>query len=111
LPAKEAEIEILDGLHTINVFSQPCEYDVDQNIDDYLRPIDVINLRKSNSKSVSVEKNNNSYFSYKLIVKIIDISESIVVIDNLKLELSTPIPSWAEEGDLIEFETTRIDLW
>lgn len=109
--AREAEIEITSGTHKIIVFSQPCDYEVNQKVYDCIHPLDVEYLQKSYSTQVEILELMDNYFSYKIIGVIADFEKSIISVGDIKFELSVPIPSWAGEGDFIEFESIRFDLW
>ena len=109
--AKEAEIEISDGFYKLIVFSQPCEYKINQKIDDYIHPLEVKNLQKTSNEQVDILKLQRTSFGYKIIGTFNDAGNSLISVGNIKFQLSEPIPSWAREGDIIEFESIRFDLW
>ena len=109
--AKEAEILVSDGAHEIILFCYPCYYSENQNIEEYIHPLDVENFQKTIDNQVSIFKLANSYYGYKVVGIVESFDNSIIAVGELKFELSTPIPSWVAEGDLIEFESMRFDLW
>lgn len=109
--SQEAEVKINDGKHKITLYSQPCEYSVNQEIDENIHPLEVKNFRKSLELEVKVIKLSNAYYSYRIVGLVHDIDHAIISVGSLKFELNIPIPSWAEEGDLIEFDSIRFDLW
>jgi hypothetical protein len=53
----------------------------------------------------------DSHYGYNIIGLVDSLVDSIIIVGGLKFELDNPTPSWAEEGDLIEFESMRFDLW
>ena len=109
--ALEAEIEVSDGMHKMTVFSCPCEYENNQEINEYIHPLEVENFRKSFKSDIQIIKLSHSFFSYQIIGKIEKVPDGIISVGNLKFELSNSIPSWAEEGEIVEFESVSFDLW
>ncbi len=109
--AKEAEVIISDGIYSLSVFSQPCDYAKNQEINDCIHPLEVKNFRKSYEQITTIEKLTDSYFGYRIIGVLDNIDNAILSVGKIKLELNVLIPSWAQEGDYIEFESLRFDLW
>jgi hypothetical protein len=59
----------------------------------------------------NIIKIEGSYFAYKIIAKIIDFNNSIVEVGDITIKIEDNIPSWANEGDFVEFTCDRLDLW
>lgn len=51
------------------------------------------------------------YFSYKLFCKVINYEKSIVSLGEFKITLDSPLPSDIKNGDYIEFEVMRLDIF
>jgi hypothetical protein len=111
--AKEAELLISDGKEKCLAFSQPCHFSVGK-IEEPLYALEVTGLMKVvdyNTPEKMVRNQKTSYYSYHCIARVLDFTNSIVVVGRIKIELDCPIPSWAEENALIEFDCVRLDLW
>jgi len=111
--AKEAELIITDGVNECLVFSQPCIVRIGEEISEPLKTLDTENLMKitDTSHHEKIEKIVESYFAYHCVAKVIDCNKGIVQIGKLKIELNQRIPAWANKGDLVEFDCSRLDLW
>ncbi len=111
--AQEAELTVSDGTHECLAFSQPCKVQLNENLIEPLHAMDVENLMKviDQNQSENIERVNDSYFSHYCIAKVIKIDESIVSIGGIIIELECAIPGWAKEGDLVEFNCSRLDIW
>ena len=111
--AKEAELVVSDGINNCLVFSQPCSLRLGQVITEPLHAFDIENLMNviDTEKYESINKTDESYFSYYCIARVIDKSKSIVSIGGIVINLECQIPNWAYEGDLIEFKCSRLDIW
>lgn len=109
--AKEAELIVSDGINECLVFSQPCALKIGEEFFEPIKVLDVENLIKAINKKESIRKSNESYFAHHCIAKIVDKEARIVAIGNIKMELECIIPGWANEGDLLEFTCSRLDIW
>lgn len=111
--AKEAELIVSDGVHECLVFSQPCQVQQNEIYSETLHAMDVENLMKvlDESASEKIVKTNEDYFSHYCVARVLKMEEAIVAIGEILIELDVPIPSWANEGDLVEFKCGRLDIW
>lgn len=110
---KEAELIISDGKYECLVFSQPCNHSLHENIVEPLHAIEIENLVKLIDENVEtgIHKTNESYFSQRCIGNVTDIQKSIVTIGNIQLQLDMAMPNWLQNGDVVTFNCSRIDLW
>ena len=107
--AEEAELVVTDDTYICIVFSQPCKY---QEGDKLLEPLHAFmaeNLMISYELNFKLERISN--FEHRCVARVTDIDENLVRIGDISVKLDVNIPSWAENGSLIEFECCRIDLW
>lgn len=111
--AKEAELIVTDGGNECLVFSQPCELEVGEEFSESIKVLDVDSLMKviDKNKKEGIQRSNESYFSHHCVAKVINKDEGLVSIGGLKMELESMIPGWANEGDLVEFTCSRLDIW
>lgn len=111
--AKEAELIVSDGLHECLVFSQPCSVQLNETYTEPLHAVDIENLMKVNVEDASekIVRLNDSYFSQYFVARVLNINEGLVKVGGILIEFDVPIPGWANEGDLVEFKCSRLDLW
>lgn len=111
--ALEAEMIVSDGTHECLAFSQPCHVQLDQNLIEPLHAVDVENLMKviNQDRSENIKRINDSYFSHYCVAKVMSMEKSIVSVGEILIELEGAIPGWANDGDLIEFKCSRLDIW
>lgn len=109
--AKEAEVKVSDGQHEMILFCYPCDYSENQDTDEHIHPLEITNFQKSDESEVAISKTAGSHYAYKIVGLVDSLEDSIIIVGGLRFEIDMPIPSWAEEGDLIEFESMRFDLW
>jgi hypothetical protein len=109
--AKEAELIVHDGYFECLVFSHPCNLSEGDILNEPLHPLEIEDLIKSLSNKPKIEKLSKSYFAYKFVAKIINVTEAITAIGGITIDLGINIPSWAKDGDYIEFNCSRLDVW
>lgn len=111
--AKEAELIVSDDSHECLAFSQPCNVKLNDILTEPLHAIDVENLMKTVNKNIDekIMRINESYFSHYCVAKVVRIDESIVSVGGIIIQLESTIPSWAKEGDFVEFKCSRLDIW
>lgn len=107
---KEAELTISDGELSCVVFCHPCKYFKNDILKQPLQGNDVYDLMIALDESFSITKIADQSFSYKVQGKILDLENSIIGIGGIKIELDNRMPSWAKEGDYVEF-TCDLSIW
>jgi len=107
--AKEAVVTISDYKYTFFTFCQPCDYRIEQLIDEPIHAFITENLCKSDTNAYDIRETGD--LSYKCIAKVVVQLDNLVKIGDVWIKLDIDIPSWAEEGSFIEFECARLDLW
>ncbi|MDE6241084.1 MAG: hypothetical protein K2M08_01540 [Anaeroplasmataceae bacterium] len=84
------------------------------NVDD-LKDITLItflskNIVKSEVDSGKVTKLDN-YYAYKLFCKVINCEEHLVTLGEIKIYLDSALPGDIRNGDFVEFEVMRLDVF
>jgi hypothetical protein len=110
--AQEAELIVSDGKFECLVFSHPCHVQLNQILDEPLQVLTIKNLMlvKDPNENERIVKIEESYFSHYCVARVKDMENSIVSVGGILIEFSQ-IPSWAKEGDLVEFTCSRFDIW
>jgi hypothetical protein len=109
--AEEAEVIVEDGCFECLVFSHPCNLSEGDTLNEPLHPLEIECVMKALSNQPKIEKLPKSYFAYKFVAKIINFNEAVVAIGGIIIDLGMDIPSWAKNGDYIEFNCSRLDIW
>jgi len=66
------------------------------------------NIKISNC-TIGLEKTEN-YYSYRIRAEVKSLHKNIVNVGDIEIELDKPIPKDINEGDIIEFDVSRIDI-
>lgn len=111
--AKEAELVVTDDKNQCLAFSQPCNFNIGENLLEPLRALDVEHVMAvyDEEKQEKIQKTGSSYFSHHYIARVIDKKEGLVTVGEIKIDLDKKMPAWAGEGKLIEFDCSRLDVW
>jgi len=111
--AQEAELIVSDGTYECLAFSQPFNMQLNENLMEPLHAMDVDNLMKviNQGERESIERVSESYFSHHCVAKILSREQSLVSVGEIIIQLENLIPGWAKEGDLVEFNCSRLDIW
>lgn len=107
--AKEAEVTITDNEFTIKAFCHPCDYNIEQQLEEALHGFMTEDFRKSNDNRYEVLSLEG--FQYFIRGVVLEQMENLIKVGDIKIKLDIDIPSWAEDGDYVEFYCARIDLW
>lgn len=111
LSAEEAEVEVTDGHYFCGAFCHPCRVKVGDEIKEPLHIFDIGNLMLSEKSQLGIWSTDERSLTRKVVGRIIDIVEQIVVVGGIRLVIDDPLPGVFQEGNIIEFECARIDLW
>ncbi|MET1069745.1 MAG: hypothetical protein ABWY28_17190 [Pseudomonas prosekii] len=109
--AEEAEVTISDGHFTCIAFCQPCNIKVGDKITEPLHAFSIKNAIISDKSTLGVWNVSETKLEKKVIAKILDITNQIVAVGDISLIIDDYLPGGLENGDIIEFECARIDLW
>lgn len=106
--AQEAEVIISDGVYSVTCFSCPLELQEQGIFNDTVHCLDVENIQKSFETSPLVKK-GKGFYEYVLRGKFED---GIVRIGGLQIDISNvAIPADIADGDVIEFNVSRLDIY
>lgn len=105
----EGDPLVTDGVYECLVFSYPCDCSMNDRINEPLFAAFVTDFMLSYETDVGFEK-LKEYYAYKIIAKVLDEENGLVVVGGIILEMEMGIPTWASEGDIVEFNCGRIDL-
>lgn len=110
-PAREAEVSISDGRIVCFAFCQPCGY---QAGDPVTEPIHIFALREarlSKVPSAYIEKISAAGLGQRGAGTLINVAQGELAIGNLRFVFDDHLPGGLTDGDMVEFECGRIDLW
>lgn len=65
---------------------------------------------RSFERSYKVEKVLGDYFAYNFTGKLIDKREGIVIVGEIKFDLSSGVPSDIDEDEFVSFSCGRVDI-
>ena len=109
--AEEAEVEISDGQFKCVAFSQPCDAEVGQQITEPLHVFSIKNAMISDKSTLGIWSTSNGKLERKVVAKIVDITNQVIAVGDISMVIDDFLPSGLENGNIIEFECARIDLW
>jgi hypothetical protein len=109
-PAKEAELIVSDGVHSVTVFSQPCDYNIGDIIDEPLHVFMAKDIMLSKITETIIEKIDKGLGSF-IVANIENLRTGICSVGNVKFQIEDEIPGGINLGDVIEFKCGRVDLW
>ncbi len=106
----EAIVLVSSEKQCLAAFSHPYNRNIGDQVKDYLHPIDVIGLCRSQDK-ISCASRHVKGLGYNCSGVITDRSNQIIEIDGIYLEIEEDIPKDLFEGEFIQFSCSRIDIW
>jgi len=109
--ALEAEVTLTDGENQLICFSQPLNYNLNDNIETSLYSYGVSNIVKEQDKEFYIKKQHEP-FAYELKGELIDKDNCLVKIGSIIIEIEKSVlPKDFETGDFISFNCRRVDLY
>lgn len=111
VPAAEAEVEITDGAFTCVAFSCPCEVEVNEEISEPLHVFDIRNAMLVDDVVPGIWSLTDESLGRKVIAELIDVPKQLLKVGGILLVVEEYLPGGLEQGNLVEFECARIDLW
>ncbi len=109
--AQEAELYITDGTYQCISFSQPCEHKEGDIINVPLHAFMVKNVMLSYSEEVFIEQVGVNNLPHRCTAIVVNRNDALVKVGSIVIELDSIIPGGVEEGMLVNFECSRLDLW
>jgi hypothetical protein len=107
--AKEAELLVTDGQYVCFVFSQPCNFNRGDQLEDALRAFITEDLMLSYEDKVDIFRISDKSLSHRCIAEVVDEENSLVKIGEIYLFLDEKLPAGCSKGKLVEFNCSRID--
>jgi hypothetical protein len=111
VPAAEAEVEITDGTFTCIAFSCPCEVQVDDQLFEPLHVFDIRNAMLVDQVAPGIWNLTENGLGRKVIAELSDVSDQLLKVGGIVLVVEDRLPGGLEQGNFIQFECARIDLW
>jgi hypothetical protein len=108
---QEAEVLVSDGDCVCAVFCQPCEYEEQALVAGPLHAFMTKHVMLSRRESISLKRIDTKLFAYECTAHVLDSLRALVSIGSLEIELDDRIPAGVNNGDLVDFECSRIDIW
>jgi hypothetical protein len=109
--ASEAEVEITDGDLVCIAFSQPCSVGVGDVLKE---PLHVFGLRSAmlaEQPKIGISSRSDGGLGRTVVAKLDDKVRQIFAVGGIALAVDEALPGGLEDGDIVEFECGRIDLW
>lgn len=111
VPAAEAEVEIIDGDFTCVAFSCPCEVEVNEKISEPLHVFDIRNAIVVDDAAPGIWSLADESLGRKVIAELIDVHKQLLKVGGILLVVEEDLPGGLEQGNIVEFDCARIDLW
>lgn len=109
--ACEAEVELSDGEVSCVAFSQPCQARVGDEVTEPLHVFSIRHAMLSDQRQVVIKKVADSELMQNVVARVLDAAKQILAVGGLTLIVEDYLPGGLQNGDMIQFECARIDLW
>lgn len=109
--SKEAEVTVTDGFLKCTAFCYPCNFQVGDSINEPLHVFDIKDIVLSDQQDVGVWKVDESGFRQHVIGYVENAAEQLLTVGEIIMVVDGYLPGWIKDGDLVDFECARIDLW
>jgi hypothetical protein len=107
--AKEAELLISDGHYECVAYSCPCKMKEGEILYEPLHAFMVKDLMVSFQNHCSISLLQLNRLSHHCVAEVVDSENGIVRVGKIKIDLDERIP--ITQGDLVEFNCLRLDVW
>ena len=109
--ADGAEVVVSDGLFKCEAYSQPC----DASIGDVLvQPLHIFGIRNAilnEGGILGFRKVDATGLAQLVVAKVTNFREGCLSVGAIELIADDPLPGGIQDGDLVELECARIDMW
>lgn len=109
--ASEAVVEISDGEVSCIAFSQPCEVCIGDDVAEPLHVFGITRVMLSDLAAVEIKKVADDGLRQKVVARLVDVSKQLLAAGEINLVVDEYLPGGLQDGDMVEFECARIDLW
>ncbi len=108
--SKEAELVISDDTHSLVVFCHPCSVTIGEEITGPLHIFMPSNIMLSEETEQKIEKGTPPLGSF-IIARMENSAKGLCSVGGIELEIEDYLPGGIQDGDIIEFNCARVDLW
>lgn len=109
--SEEAILKVVSETDCLDCFSCPCSCDIGDVLTEPLECLDTDNIILCETKEKNIEKIEGE-FKYRLRGKLKDMQNGIVEVKGFNLHIDEDkIPKDMSNGNCIQFEVSRIDIW
>ena len=109
--AAEAEVEISDGTFACVAFSCPCDVRERQILTQPLHAFGSRNVGRTGSTPQGIWNVTEKGLGRRVVGKLVELEAQLVAVGGIVISIDEPLPGGLREGEMIEFECGRIDLW
>jgi hypothetical protein len=109
--AAEAEVEITDGVFTCTAFACPCGVKINDEICEPLHIFEIRNAMLSRESETGIWNINKLGLGRRVVAELTNSSSNLLRVGDIKLFVDGHLPGGIQNGDIVEFECARIDLW
>lgn len=109
--ADEAEIIVSDGFFKCEAYSQPCAVSVGDILTQPLHIFGVRNAMLNEGENLGFRKIDVARLAQRIVAKVTNFREGHLSVGGIELIADDPLPGGIQDGDLIELECDRVDMW
>lgn len=107
----EVYITVTDGLYEVVAFSDCDKFNIGEELDNELKAFGAINVMSSFDEECLVKIIDSSSYLQHIVGVLTDRDLGIVHVGNIKIYVSDYIPKDINNGQFIEFDVARVDIW
>jgi len=107
--AEEAEVLISSAGVQLLAFCCPCTRSVGTILREPLHAFSASQIQLSDSNFESIE--NTEGFKCKVVGTLIDHAQQLILACDFLIQIDDYLPGGIQQGDIISFNCSRIDLW
>jgi hypothetical protein len=110
-PTKEAEVKVSDGSFTCEAYSMPCDASVGDDLLEPLHVFEVRNAMRIETGTIGIRKSRERGLEQHVVARVKRFREGRLSVGGIELVLDDPLPGGIQDGDVVELDCARIDLW
>lgn len=107
----EAEVIVSDGSYICAAYSMPCDAFIGQVLQAPLHVFSICNLMRSDAGGLRIDRIKPTGLAQFLVAAVADVKKKYLSVGGLNFVLDDNLPGDIKDGDLVEFECARIDMW
>ena len=109
--AEEAEVIISDGSFRCEAYSQPCNASVGETLRQPLHVFGIRNAMLKEGGALGFWKIDAVGLAQRVVAKVTNFREGLLSVGGIDLIADDPLPGGIQDGDFIEIECARVDMW